>query len=95
MDIDELIKLLESKQKEIWNSHPTGLTSYAEGKIDGLNIAIREIETAYNDSIKTSKEILRCHEKLYNQESEDINNAIATLKNMKNKDLKEKYKDYL
>lgn len=52
MDIQELIKLLKSKQEEIKINYPKGLTEYAEGKIYGLNIAIRELESAYNEYIK-------------------------------------------
>lgn len=95
MDIKTLIILLKNKQEEIKNNYSSGLTSYSEGKIDGLNIAIREIESNYAEYIKTSKEIMECHKKLYTQESEDIDRAVDTLKNMKNKDLKSKYKDFL
>jgi len=47
------------------------------------------------DNCETYKEQnMSLYEYLYTQEERDINRAITTIKNMKNVDLKEKYKDY-
>jgi len=42
--IRELIKLLELKQEDVKKCKITGIDEYLFGKIDGLNIAIRELE---------------------------------------------------
>jgi hypothetical protein len=46
--MEKLIKILEKKIEEIKKGNPKGLTQYAEGKIDGINLAIREIEKSIN-----------------------------------------------
>jgi len=40
----ELLKLLELKQEEVKKNNYAGFTQYSEGKIDGLNIAIKILE---------------------------------------------------
>jgi hypothetical protein len=66
----------------------------SSAKKENVQKRLNLLKSAYDEYVKTSKEILKCHEKLYNQESEDIERAINTLKSMKEKDLNEKYKKY-
>lgn len=85
------ILLYTSKGRKIFEFND--YESYVDFEL--LKQIIDEINN-YNDP-DIFKKFDETYKYLYEQESRDIDNAIATMKNMKGRDkeLKEKYKDYI